>query len=106
MRFYSWFLCFLTLDFKDRCFSEVDIANLIEEVEGISISEEEGSVETDKDHLRKNPECGLLPEESKTASASSRISNADEIDKHYPWVISVLRRNAALKVILDIVGVL
>ena len=96
MRFSSWFLCFLTLDCNDRSFSGVDIKNLREVVEGISISEEEGSVKTDKDHLLKNPECGLLPEESQTASASSRISNADETDKHYPWVISVLRRNSAM----------
>ena len=87
----------MTLDFKDRCFSEVDLENLNDVVEGISISEEEGSVKTDKDHLRKNPECGILPEKSQTASASSRISNADETDKHYPWVISVLRRNSELQ---------
>ena len=96
MRVSFWFLCFLTLDFNNHCSCGVDITNLRDVVEGISISEEEGSVEIDKDHLRKNPECGLLPEKSQTASASSRISNADKTDKHYPWVISVLRRNSVI----------
>ena len=85
MRVSFWFLCFLTLDFNNHCSCGVDITNLRDVVEGISISEEEGSVEIDKDHLRKNPECGILPEEPQTASTSSRISNADKTDKHYPW---------------------
>jgi len=96
MRFSFWFLCFLTLDFNNRCSYGVDITNLRDVVEGISISEEEGSVKIDEDHLRTNPECGLLPEDKQSASASSRISNAEETDKHYPWVISVLRRNSVL----------
>ena len=91
MEFLFWFLCFLTLRSNNHFSSGVNIENLRDVVKGISISEEEGSVEIDEDHLRTNPECGLLSEESQTLS---RISNADETDKHYPWVISVRRRNS------------
>lgn len=96
MRLFFLFLCFLTLGLDHCCSSGVDITNLRELVEGISILEEEGSVEIDKDHLLKNPECGQLPEESQTPSASSRISNADESSRHYPWVIYVRRVNSVL----------
>ena len=96
MRLFSLFFCFLTLVFDNCCSSRVDITKLREVVEGISISEEEGSVEIDKDHLLKNPECGHLPDESQTPSASSRISNAEESKRHYPWVIYVRRVNSVL----------
>ena len=53
----------------------------------------ESSVDIDKEHLAKNPECGYVPEIPNNPRPSSRISNAKKSDKHYPWVIKVERRN-------------
>ena len=58
------------------------------------IEEEKGSVEIDPDHKLTNPECGHVPDKSTSGSkSSSRISNAAESDRHYPWVISVDRNH-------------
>ena len=57
------------------------------------VDENESSVEIDKDHLEKNPECGYLPPKSTSSAASSRISNAAESDQHFPWMISITRMN-------------
>ena len=67
-----------------------------EMIQGVSFLEEEGSVDIDKDHLSSNPECGYVPETPNRLPLSSRISNAEESDIHYPWVILVERQNAAI----------
>ena len=43
----------------------------------------------DKDHNKKYPKCG---EYEKTSSSSGRISNAQESEEIYPWVIRVINR--------------
>ena len=50
-----------------------------------------GDIDIDNDHLKLEPECGRLPSE-----ASSRISNSQESEQHFPWVVFVQRRNRAL----------
>ena len=58
-------------------------------LEGLFVDEDADSIDIDEDHLRVVPECGYMPEKP----ASSRISNAEESDQHYPWMILVIRRN-------------
>ena len=96
MRFSICFWFHLAVHFCNWCTEGVNIEKLKDIVKGVKISEEEGSVEIDQDHLQKNPECGFIPENSEARSSSSRISNAEESDKHYPWMIFVLRRNSAM----------
>ena len=52
-----------------------------------------GIIEIDPDHLRIEPECGKIP-----AIGSSRISNAEESDRHYPWVVLVSRENDFMEI--------
>ena len=47
-----------------------------------------GAVETDEDHLKYESQCGILP-----SPVSSRITNAKEAERHYPWVVLVTRNN-------------
>ena len=44
----------------------------------------------DSDHQAMAPECGQIHPRKKR-STSTRISNAEQSQYHYPWVISVLR---------------
>ena len=44
----------------------------------------------DPDHQAMAPECGQTHPRMKR-SASTRISNAEQSQYHYPWIISVLR---------------
>ena len=96
MRFSFCFWFYLAVNFCNWCTEGVHIEKLEKIVKGVIISEEEGSVKIDQDHLRKNPECGFVSETLEARSSSSRISNAEESDKHYPWMIFVVRRNSAV----------
>ena len=73
------------------------LRKLREILEGVSVDEYKASVVIDKDHLKSNPECGYLPEKTKNAHGSSRIANAEESDRHYPWMILIKRDNAVDK---------
>ena len=46
--------------------------------------EGQASVEIDKDHLKRNPECGYLPDKQNRPLGASRIINAEESDRHSP----------------------
>ena len=46
----------------------------------------------DTDHLNQEPDCGKLP-----TIGSSRISNAQDSEQHYPWVVEVHRTNEHLE---------
>ena len=48
-------------------------------------------VDIDTDHLKREPACGKLP-----SKASSRISNSQESEQQFPWVIFVTRWNTFL----------
>ena len=50
-----------------------------------------GNIEIDEDHLKREPDCGKLPSKS-----SSRISNAQESEQQFPWVVFVARENYAV----------
>ena len=91
--------CWLSLNQFQWFVNSSDKASFEDLINGISAPEEDGTVEIDKDHLQKNPECGYLPEKPENLRASSRISNAEESDRHYPWVISVTRLNPFLPVL-------
>ena len=54
------------------------ITKLNDIIKGVSVLDEESSVDIDQDHLEKNPECGYLPGIYGSPKASSRISNAKE----------------------------
>ena len=54
------------------------ITKLNDIIKGVSVLDEESSVDIDQDHLEKNPECGYLPGTASSPKASSRISNAKE----------------------------
>ena len=76
------------------CTDGIDPLILKDIIRGVKISDDEGSsIDIDSDHKLKNPECGYLPESLENPSASSRISNAEEANRHYPWVIGVGRQN-------------
>ena len=47
-----------------------------------------GAVETDEEHVKYESQCGKLP-----SLAASRITNAKEAERHYPWVVLVTRSN-------------
>ena len=67
---------------------------LKEIIKGVSELEDEASnIDLDERHLQTNTECGYLPEKPKNLPISSRISNAEEANVHYPWVIKVIREN-------------
>lgn len=57
----------------------------------VFVVEGNGNIEIDKDHLKIVPDCGKLPSKS-----SSRISNAQESDQQFPWVVFVSRTSYAL----------
>ena len=65
------------------------------------VREDIGNVKIDEDHLKRNPECGTLLERENNPSSSSRISNSEESDRHYPWMIKVERENSAIDVLID-----
>ena len=54
----------------------------------------------DEDHLKKNPECGstspIYVYPPIYVPSTSRISNAAESPRHYPWVVQVRRENQYL----------
>ena len=56
-------------------------------------------IEFDKDHLKKYPECGVLPTQS-----SGRISNSLPSEIQYPWVIRVRRKNSFRNPVATICG--
>ena len=70
------------------------VRKLREILEGVTVHEEKASVVIDKDHSKRNPECGYLPDKTKNTHGSSRIANAEESDQHYPWMILITRNNA------------
>ena len=51
-----------------------------------------GNVDIDIDHYMLERDCGRFP-----SIASSRISNAHDSNRHYPWVVKVMRSNAYLE---------
>ena len=59
------------------------------------LMEEENTdiVDIDQDHLRHTPECGDMYSRKNKPSAKSRITNAAESDRHYPWVVEIQRNN-------------
>ena len=71
--------------------------DLIKKVKKLSIEEKKGLVEIDPDHLKSNPECGHIPKippkPNEKSCPVSRISNAAQSDRHYPWVIRVWRNS-------------
>ena len=90
-------LCFLTLCHYKWCTYGIDISKLEDIIRGVDLSDDESSsIDIDDDHRQNNPECGYLPDEPSSQSASSRISNAKEAKVHYPWVIYVERKNRFL----------
>ena len=94
MRLDALLLYFLTFTHFKSCTDGIDPLKLKDIIRGVAVSDDEGSsIDIDDDHEDKNPECGYLPEISKNPSASSRISNAEEANRHYPWVITVMRQN-------------
>ena len=83
--------------FQSIVYGKIDtdrVGKLREILEGVNVDEDKASVVIDKDHLKRNPECGYLPEKTKNAHSSSRIANAEESDQHYPWMILIKRDNA------------
>ena len=94
MRLDALLLCFLTLNSFKWCTNGINPYILKEIIRGVKISDDEGSsIDIDDEHKQKNPECGYLPESPENQFASSRISNAKEANRHYPWVITVSRQN-------------
>ena len=66
MRLDALLLCFLTLDRFKWCTGGIDPAKMEDIINGVSISNDEGSsIDIDDDHKHKNPECGYLPESPK-----------------------------------------
>ena len=51
------------------------------------------NIKIDIDHIKFEPECGKLPQK-----ASSRISNAEDSDQLYPWVVEVSRSNDYMEI--------
>ena len=94
MRLDALLPCFMTLNHFKWCTGGIDPLKLKDIISGVEVSDDEGSsIDIDDEHKQKNPECGYLPENPKNPSATSRISNAKEANRHYPWVIKVFRRN-------------
>ena len=58
----------------------------------VSVVHCDGKIVIDIDHLNQEPDCGKLP-----TIASSRISNAQDSEQHYPWVVQVDRSNEHLE---------
>ena len=86
-------MCLVTLsDFKWYT-NGIEERKLKKIIEGISKSDGSSSVQIDAQHLQKNPECGKVPKKQTNPPVTSRISNAEETNMHYPWVISVRRQN-------------
>ena len=76
-------LCFLTLCHYKWCTYGIDKSKLEEIIRGVDLSDDESSsIDIDDDHKQSNPECGYLPEEHKDQSACSRISYAEESNRH------------------------
>ena len=94
MRLHVLQLYFLTFNHYIWSTDGIDIEELQDIITGVSVLDDKGSsIDIDDDHKQSNPECGYLPEEPKDQSACSRISNAEETNMHYPWVISVTRQH-------------
>ena len=61
-------------------------------IENISVICDDGNIDIDMDHFMLERDCGKFP-----SIASSRISNAQDSNRHYPWVVRVTRSNAYLE---------
>ena len=86
-------MCLVTFSHYKWYTNGIDERKLQKIIDGISKSDGSSSVVIDAQHLQKNPECGKISTTQTNSPVSSRISNAEETNMHYPWVISVTRQH-------------